>query len=78
MPQKWYPRGPDGSISKFDDLPAAYRRNVEFPATLRPARRRSASLSDADIQDIVAFLNTLTDGFEPGSGENVARGQKTP
>ena len=27
-PQKWYPRNPDGSVNKFDNLPAAYVTNV--------------------------------------------------
>jgi cytochrome c peroxidase len=62
-PQNWYPRAPDGSVMKFDDLPARYRRNVdEEPPFDRPLGGRPA-MSEADIQDIVAFLNTLTDGF---------------
>jgi len=62
-PQKWYPRAPDGAIEKFDDLPAAYRGNVD---ELPPFGRRAGeapALSEADIRDIVAFLNTLTDGY---------------
>ena len=39
-PQKWYPRGPDGSVSKFDDLPAKYRRNVDTDPPLRSAYGR--------------------------------------
>jgi cytochrome c peroxidase len=27
-PEKWYPRGQDGSVRKFDDLPSEYRANV--------------------------------------------------
>ncbi len=77
LPQNWYPRGPDGSILKFDDLPATYRRNVDSqPPFDRRAGDRPA-MSEADIKDIVAFLNTLTDGFEARSGEKVARGHRT-
>jgi cytochrome c peroxidase len=33
-----------------------------------PYNRRAGdvpALSDADIDDVIAFLNTLTDGFQP-------------
>jgi len=62
-PQKWYPRDLDGSVLKFDDLPARYRRNLDQdpPFDRRPGER--PAMNDADVQDIVAFLNTLTDGF---------------
>jgi cytochrome c peroxidase len=29
-PEKWYPRNPDGSVNKFDDLPPKYQGNVEM------------------------------------------------
>jgi cytochrome c peroxidase len=67
QPQKWFSRKADGSTIKFDDLPAAYRGNVD---TQPPFGRRpgdTAYLSEADIADIVAFLNTLTDGFDARS-----------
>ena len=62
-PERWYPRAGDGSVLKFDDLPASYRGNVdtEAPFDRRPGDR--PAMSEADIEDIVAFLNTLTDGF---------------
>jgi cytochrome c peroxidase len=62
-PQRWYPRAADGSVLKFDDLPAGYRGNVdtEAPFDRRPGAR--PAMNEADIEDIVAFLNTLTDGF---------------
>jgi cytochrome c peroxidase len=62
-PQRWYPRAGDGSVLKFDDLPASDRGNVdtEAPFDRRPGDR--PAMSEADIEDIVAFLNTLTDGF---------------
>jgi cytochrome c peroxidase len=64
QPQKWYPRAPDGSTKIFDDLPAAYRANID---TQPPFDRHAGDfppLSDADIEDIVAFLETLSDGFK--------------
>jgi cytochrome c peroxidase len=63
-PQKWYPRGPDGAAVKFDDLPVQYRGNVDTQAPFDRHLGDQPALSDADIKDIVAFLNTLTDGPE--------------
>jgi cytochrome c peroxidase len=58
-PAKWYPVGPNGAVQKFDDLPAEYVANVnqERPFGGRPV------LSGADVDDLVAFLRTLTDGY---------------
>jgi cytochrome c peroxidase len=56
-PDLWYPHG-----AKFDDVPDRYRSNVNtlsFPYN----RREGAppAFDDADIDAIVAFLETLTD-----------------
>ncbi len=68
-PVRWYPRRPDGTVAKFDDLPAAYRGNVNMdrPFGAKPGDR--PALSDDEIDDIVAFLKTLTDGWKPDAGE---------
>ena len=62
-PGKWYPRDAAGQILKFDDLPRAYRDNVnmEPPFGGRPGDR--PVLTASEIDDIVVFLNTLTDGY---------------
>ena len=65
QPQKWYPRAPDGSVLKFDDLPPPYRRNVDTRAPFDRHTGDPPAMSDADIRNIVAFLNTLTDGYRP-------------
>ncbi len=62
-PQNWYPRAVDGSVLKFDDLPAKYRVNVDREAPFDRQAGEKPTLSDADVRDIVAFLNTLTDGY---------------
>jgi cytochrome c peroxidase len=65
-PEKWYPVGADGRVLKFDDLPAPYRANVntgEAPYNRRPGD--APALSDAEIDDVIAFLKTLDDGFAP-------------
>jgi cytochrome c peroxidase len=62
-PEKFYPRG-----EKFDDLPARYRGNVnsEPPFGGRPGE--APRLSPADRADIIAFLQTLNDGYyRPGT-----------
>jgi cytochrome c peroxidase len=62
-PQKWYPRNGDGSIAKFDDLPSRYWRNVEMATPFGGAAGSTPPLNDAEIDAIVAFLQTLNDGF---------------
>jgi cytochrome c peroxidase len=70
QPGKWYSRAPDGSVRKFDDLPAQYQGNVdvEAPFGRRPGDR--PALSDQDIEDLAAFLNALTDGYTPPKAQN--------
>jgi cytochrome c peroxidase len=56
-PDLWYPHG-----AKFDDTPDQYRRNVNTLSF--PYNRREGdppAMDDADIDAIVAFLETLTD-----------------
>jgi cytochrome c peroxidase len=65
-PEKWYPLNADGSVSKFDDLPLQYHANVN--TTEAPYDRVAGgvpALSDAEIDDVIAFLKTLNDGFRP-------------
>ncbi len=65
-PEKWYPKNADGSVNKFDDLPREYHLNVN--TTEAPYNRRAGgvpALSDAEIDDVIAFLNTLNDGYKP-------------
>jgi cytochrome c peroxidase len=67
-PEKWYPRAPDGGILKFDDLPAAYIANVDAQAPFDRQPGDSPRLSEQDIQDVVAFLQILSDGYlAPGN-----------
>jgi len=63
-PARWYPVV-NGQVRVYDDLPAAYRANVQQGA---PFRRpgQPPSLTPQDVTDIVAFLRTLSDGFTPG------------
>lgn len=65
-PERWYPRTPDGTIRKFNDLPDTYWGNIDQRAPFARRPGEAPSLSDADIDDLVAFLKTLTDGYRPG------------
>jgi cytochrome c peroxidase len=51
---------------KFDDLPAEYWQNIDKERPFGGSR----VLSDKDIDDIVAFLQTLTDGYTAVPGYN--------
>ncbi len=65
-PEKWYPRDADGQVHKFDDLPAEYVANVNV--TEVPYNRKAGeqpALNADEIADVIAFLKTLNDGFQP-------------
>ena len=62
-PERWYPRDPDGSVRKFDDLPLAYRAHVNTDPPFGPRPGVKPALAESEIDDVVAFLGTLTDGY---------------
>jgi cytochrome c peroxidase len=64
-PEKWYPRDANGSVRKFDDLPAAYHANVDVDPPFGGHPGDRPALSDDEIDDVIAFMRTLTDGFLP-------------
>jgi cytochrome c peroxidase len=62
----WYPLNADGTLNKFDDLPDTYKRNVnvtEGPYNRLPGQ--GPALNSAEIDDLLAFLGTLSDGYKP-------------
>lgn len=63
-PEKWYPRNRDGSVQKFDDLLPAHYANVDTDAPFDRHAGDAPALSDVEIQDVIAFLKTLTDGYQ--------------
>jgi len=64
-PEKWYPRKADGSIDIDNDLPEAYRANLNIDPPFGGKAGDKPALNDQEIDDIVAFLGTLTDGWKP-------------
>jgi cytochrome c peroxidase len=65
-PEKWYPRDPDGSVRKFDDLPPEYRANINVEPPFDRHAGDQPALSEEEMDDIIAFLQTLTDGYRGG------------
>lgn len=63
-PQKWYPH--PGGPQQFDDLPVALQDNVDrIDAPFTQQQGGQPVWSETDIQDVAAFLRTLTDGYTP-------------
>ena len=61
-PQMWYPLLASGVIDKFDDLPPSLRKNIDIiDEPLTHSKGQSPAWSDAEINDVIAFLQTLTD-----------------
>jgi len=61
-PRLWYPASAGGAVDKFDDLPANRRGNVDI--TDQPLTRKEGEApawSDAEIDDVITFLKTLSD-----------------
>jgi cytochrome c peroxidase len=85
QPDQFYPALPDGSVTKFDDLPASFGGqflvNVTEPGsdagyvgnvnTSETPYNRSLggtpALSPDEIDDLITFLCTLTDGYDPSN-----------
>jgi cytochrome c peroxidase len=63
QPEHWYPKARDGGVQKFDDVPAPYRKNVDVEAPFDRRAGDAPALSATDIDDLLAFLATLTDGY---------------
>ncbi|KVA14508.1 cytochrome-c peroxidase [Burkholderia ubonensis] len=61
-PEKFYPVV-HGKVQRFDDLPKRYWDNInrEPPFDRKPGDQ--PALNEAEIKDVIAFLNTLTDGY---------------
>jgi cytochrome c peroxidase len=66
-PDKVFPRAADGSVTKYDDLPPKYHANVDVSdAPFDRHRGETPPMTAQDEEDIIAFLKTLTDGYQPG------------
>ena len=64
-PEEWYPHLASGKVDKFNDLPRRYHANVNIEeAPYGRKRGQQPALSDKEIDDLVSFLETLTDGYK--------------
>lgn len=64
-PGKIYPHGADGTVEKFNDLPKKFWANIDHAdPPLDRHLGQTPALTEQDERDIIAFLNTLTDGYE--------------
>lgn len=71
-PQKFYRRADGSPDIPYNDLPVIYQVNRD----VRPPFTRVASgsrLSAGEMQDLIAFLCTLTDGFDPQHAQAYAQ-----
>ncbi|HEX7855623.1 MAG TPA: cytochrome c peroxidase [Sphingobium sp.] len=67
-PERVYPKTASGKVDIYDDLPARYHANIDVADTPFDRKRGGTPpLNDAEMQDIIAFLHTLDDGYRPGS-----------
>ena len=65
-PEEIYPRDASGKVLKYDDLPAQYQPNIDvIDAPMNRKLGDAPALTNAEIADVVAFLKTLTDGYDP-------------
>ncbi len=62
QPEQWYPRKAGKEIAKFNDLPVKFHPNVNVEEVPYGGKRGGKPyLTDEEIDDVVAFLRTLTD-----------------
>ena len=66
-PDTWYPHNGEGAVRKFDDLPLQYQANINVDPPFDRHRGDPPALSEAEMDDIIAFLQTLNDGYQPAS-----------
>jgi len=63
-PEKFYPVV-KGKVQKFDDLPKKYWTNLNTDPPFDRKLGDKPALDESEIKDVVAFLKTLTDGYQP-------------
>ena len=70
-PARVYPHAADGTVEKLNDLPPQYRANLDVtdpPFDRRPGE--APAMTAEDEADVIAFLQTLTDGYKPAGGSS--------
>lgn len=63
-PERWYAKGASGKTTIYDDLPARYHANINHDPPFEGQHSGAVPrLNDHEIDDVVAFMKTLTDGY---------------
>jgi len=72
-PGRWYPKNADGTIRKYDDIPQVYWDNLNQDPPFGRKPGDPPALTESEIDDVVAFLGTLTDADQlPGPEQQAA------
>jgi len=69
-PERIYPQTAADTVEKLNDVPWQYRGNVDAidsPLDRHPGQQ--PALDDHEIDQVIAFLKTLTDGYVPSATE---------
>jgi len=78
-PEMFYPPNAPGEVEKFDDLPLRFHDNVNtHEAPYNRQRGEAPALNDDEIEDLIAFLCTLTDAYDPMNAETYALSSQCP
>jgi cytochrome c peroxidase len=57
-----------GKVQKFNDLPSRFHGNIDTQLPLDGRKPGSTPpMTDAQISDLICFLKTLTDGYQPST-----------
>jgi cytochrome c peroxidase len=64
-PEKFYAHDTRGHVIAYDDLPPQYRNNIDREPPFDRKAGDKPALTSEEIDDIIAFLRTLTDGWTP-------------
>lgn len=62
-PSRFYARSRSGSVTRYDDLPSRYHANVNSDPPFDRKPGQAPAFTEAEAADIIAFLQTLTDGY---------------
>lgn len=68
-PARFYLRADGNPDQIYNDLPLLFHGNVDKGAPFAPAVNGAERLTDSEIDDLIAFLCTLTDGYDANSPE---------
>ncbi|CAB3749058.1 cytochrome-c peroxidase [Paraburkholderia humisilvae] len=66
-PELFYSKAADGSVNVYDDLPVQYQPNIDMTVPVVHTRGAAPSMTEQEVDDLVAFLGALTDDFQPPS-----------